>query len=127
MPLSRKEALLYHQIHPAKLAVDISTGLGSTALLWGHHWLRAAALALAPSVVATALLIRFADLERLKASAFGRYVAFHMTAAATATRSLGQLVMWAAAWWQLGWAIAVGFALIVVGWTWSLPQWRGHK
>lgn len=125
--MTRNEQVLYHQIHPLKLAVDIATGLSTTALLWFHLWIPAAAIALAPSVVITALLIRFADLERLKASTFGRYVAFHMGAVATTVRALGQVVMWLAAWWQLGWVVALGAVMIVAGWTWSLPKWRASR
>lgn len=37
--LSRRDKILYHQIHPAKLAVDIVGGVVSTWLSWRHELL----------------------------------------------------------------------------------------
>jgi len=69
--MRQEEAVLYHQIHPAKLATDIAAAIISLVLLWEHRLALALVVMLVPSVVATALVIRFADLERLKASPLG--------------------------------------------------------
>jgi hypothetical protein len=120
--LSRREKLLFHQIHPAKLATDIASGVASTWLMWVHCWELALPLAFIPSIVATAVIMRWADIEQLKDSAFGRYVARHMTALATAIRSAGQIAMWIAAWERSIALVITGAFVVVVGWTYSLVR-----
>jgi hypothetical protein len=121
--LSRREKLLYHQIHPAKLTVDIATSLISTWLAWRHELAIGLVVALLPSVVVTLAMLRWMDLTEQRASRFGRYVAYHMTTRATAMRSLGQVGMWISAWLHAMWGIAAGVLVIVLGWTYSLPSW----
>jgi len=78
------ERVLYHQIHPAKLLVDWTAGLVAAGSLWRHHLIAALVVRLLPPFLASALLLtgRFdQDLLRYRASAFGRYVARHMTRA----------------------------------------------
>lgn len=124
--LSLREKVLYHQIHPLKLAVDISGSLASTWLLWEREFLLGMLATFLPSVAASAAMLRWMDFERQKDSAFGRYVAFHMTHIAEAIRFAGQIVAWIGAWFHLGWVIAVGLAVVVLGWTYSLPGWRSR-
>jgi hypothetical protein len=78
-----------------------------------------------PSVIVTAAMVRWMDFTRQRDSRFGRYVAHHMTPQATAIRLAGQVAMWVAAWFHAAWGIAAG-ALIVAGWTYSLPSWRAR-
>ena len=54
--LTSSEKLLYHQIHPLKLAVDITTSLGSTWLLWRHELALGLLVAWVPSIAITMLL-----------------------------------------------------------------------
>jgi hypothetical protein len=63
---------LYHQIHPAKLLTDWATAFVAAYLLWEHALVAGLIVGFIPSVVASALVIRFADLERLKASGIRR-------------------------------------------------------
>lgn len=124
--LSRSDKILYHQIHPAKLAVDIAGGAVSTWLLWRHQLLLGMVIAWLPSIALTAAMVRWMDFERQRDSAFGRYVAHHMTHAAWAVRFAGQGTAWASAWLHAPWGIAAGAAIIVAGWTYSLPSWRAR-
>jgi hypothetical protein len=121
--MSRRDRLLFHQIHPVKLAVDVAGGVVSTWLMYEHRWVAALLSTFPASIVATAALVRWAELERLRDSAFGRYVAHHMTATATATRSAGQIVAWIGAWLRSPALIVGGAAVIAIGWTYSLPRW----
>lgn len=111
--MNRDDKLLYHQIHPAKLAVDVATSAVSAWLLWrGPLWL-AMLVGWLPSVIVTAAMVRWMDFARQRDSRFGRYVAHHMTRRATAVRLAGQLVMWLAAWFHAAWGGLRG--------TWAMP------
>jgi hypothetical protein len=65
--MTMAERVLYHQIHPAKLAVDWSAALAGTILLWRHR--RGPGLLwgfVPPVLVSTSFLLGFCDgtLER---------------------------------------------------------------
>src|SRR5829696_3403246 len=72
------EKVLYHQIHPAKLAADVSGSLLSTYLMWRRRFAWAMLAAFVPAVLASVLVIRYADLQRRKHSRFGRYMRRYM-------------------------------------------------
>ncbi len=110
------EKKLYHQIHPLKLCTDISTGLLTTYLLWAHNVVWFLLLFLLPSVIISLLLVKFADLEKQKNSAFGNYISKYMTANFEAIRITGQIMMWIAAWFHLIVFIIIGFIIIIGGW-----------
>jgi hypothetical protein len=122
--LEFREKGLYHQIHPLKLAVDVAGGCVSTLLVWEHRLAWAALTGFVPSIVVSALMLRFLDFDRQRDSAFGRYLRVHMTPWAQAVRLGGQLVMWIAAWYRAPAGIGAGFAVIVFGWIHGkLPPW----
>jgi hypothetical protein len=114
--VNANDKLLYQQIHPAKLLTDFGTSFASTYLLWEHQWLYAGLVAFAPSIVVTVLLIRFADLERLRNTWFGAYVSKHMPGRIVAERSVGQLLAWAAAVMHVPWLVPFGYFVIVLAW-----------
>ncbi|WP_295793988.1 hypothetical protein [Mucilaginibacter sp.] len=118
--MNLKEKLLYQQIHPFKLIVDFGTGFYTTYLMWQHQLCTFAILFLLPSIIATLILIRFADLEQLKKTRFGKYVEMHMTKKLEALRFSGQIMMWAAAWYHLPLPITIGFLTILLGWAMGL-------
>jgi hypothetical protein len=60
------EKVLYHQIHPAKLASDIGGSLLSTYLMWRRRFAWAMLAAFVPAALASVLVIRYADLEKRK-------------------------------------------------------------
>jgi hypothetical protein len=66
------------------------------------------------------LLIRLADLEKLKQSAFGRYIGRYMTGLAQFWRLAGFGVMVIGAWYHLAWLIPLGLAAILLAWGWGL-------
>jgi hypothetical protein len=126
--LSLRERLLYHQIHPLKLAVDIGSCVVSTWLFWRHELLLGALVTFPPSIVATTSMVKWMDFSRERDSEWGRYVAFHMTRVAEAVRLGGQVIMWMGAWLHHPWMILAGVGIIVFGWTYSLPAWfRSHR
>ncbi len=116
------DKLLYHQIHPAKLAADVTGSLISTYLLWRRKFGPAMLSAFVPAVLASAFVLRFADLERLRQSFFGHYIRRFMTPRIEAWRFAGQVVMWLGAWYHQFWLIPAGVAIVITAWT--SGRWR---
>jgi len=84
-------------------------------LLWQHCLVLVLAAAIIPSAVVTILLTQFADLDRSKHSALGRYVAVHMTRAMEAARLAGLVIFWVGAWTRRLWLLPVGVAVVLAG------------
>ena len=78
--------------------------------------------AFVPAVVASALVIRYADLERRKHSRFGRYMNRYMNRRVEAWRFFGQVVMWVGAWYRVGKLIPIGLGIVIV--AWASGAWR---
>ena len=116
------EKVLYHQIHPAKLAADVGGSLVSTYLMWRRRFVAAMFAAFVPAVVASILVIRYADLEQRKHSRFGRYVHRYMDWRVGAWRFFGQVVMWVGAWYRVGKLLPIGLAIVVA--AWASGVWR---
>jgi hypothetical protein len=121
-----REKVLFHQIHPLKLATDFTGSFVSTWLLWRHEFLLGAIIGLVPSVAVTVAMLVWLDLTRLRDSTFGRYVTQHMTPFVQAVRLAGQGGMWLGAWLHIPWMIAVGFVVIIAAWTHAIPSWRSR-
>ncbi|MHB8752418.1 MAG: hypothetical protein ACYDBJ_24900 [Aggregatilineales bacterium] len=111
-----QEKSLYHQIHPLKLLVDIGITFPALYLLWQHQLIVGLIVTFVPSIIVSALLIRFADLEPYKRSAFGRYVHRNMTSFPVALRVIGLIVMCVGAWLQIFWLILMGLAIVLLAW-----------
>ncbi len=118
--METKEKVLYHQIHPAKLSTDIAAAVASTILFWLHFFWIGLAVNLAPPIVASLLIVRFVNLERIRESAAGAYLRRNMTPAAQAVRFAGNVVMLAGAWFQSVALLAISVLVIALGWTWGL-------
>jgi len=117
------EKVLYHQIHPAKLAADVGGSLVSTYLMWRRRLVAAMLAAFVPAVVASVLVMRYADLERRKHSPFGRYMRRYMDRRVLdAWRFFGQVVTWVGAWHRIGKLVPIGLAIVVAAWASGL--WR---
>jgi len=114
--METREKVLYHQIHPAKLLTDWGTLPIALYLLWQRRWFPALIVAFVPSIAASTLLIRYADLERYKRSRFGHYLARSMTGSMQALRLGGAGVMLLGAWGRRGWLLPVGLLIILAGW-----------
>ena len=79
--------------------------------------------AFVPAVLASVLVIRYADLERRKHSRFGHYMRRYMDRRVLdAWRFFGQLVMWVGAWYRVGKLVPTGVAIVVAAWVSGL--WR---
>jgi len=110
------EKKLYHQVHPLKLFVDISSGFFTTYLSWQHNWFWFLSLMVIPSLITSYLLMWYVNLESLKSSKLGYYLKKYMTNGMEAFRFSGQIIMWIAAWYHLLFLIVIGFLMIAGGW-----------
>jgi hypothetical protein len=111
-----KEKYLYHQIHPLKLLTDIGAAFGGLCFLWRHQLAFALAVMLVPPVLVSLLLMRYANLEPYRQSAFGKYIARSMSHAMEAARLAGMAVMALGAWHHSLWITLAGGAMILFGW-----------
>jgi hypothetical protein len=114
--MNPKEKYLYHQIHPLKLFTDIGAAFGSLCLLWRHQLAFAFVVMLAPPLLASFLLMRYADLEPYRQSAFGKYIARSMSHAMETVRLAGMAVTAVGAWHQSLWVIGAGITIVLFGW-----------
>lgn len=107
---------LYHQIHPAKLATDIISAFISLFLLWMHDLVLGLIVGYVPSIIATVLIISFADLEKYKQSTFGKYVKTYMNRTTQAVRLAGDTLSKIAAWYNLVLLIIISMLMILIAW-----------
>jgi hypothetical protein len=112
-----REKILYHQIHPAKLSVDILAAIVSLYFLWQHQLLLGLVIHFGPPVVASALLVRFGHFDAQKNSAFGGYVAQHMTRTVEVVRLAGDILMIFGAWYRAPAVIATGLLIVLAAWA----------
>jgi hypothetical protein len=117
--MTLSERVLYHQIHPLKLFTDVSTAAIASYLLWEHRLGLALLVGFVPSIVVSAVLIRWADLEPYRRSAFGRYVGRFMTRRVEIARLAGLIPLWAGSWVHRPALIAVGVVWIIGCWLWG--------
>ena len=116
------ERVLYHQIHPLKLLTDWATAFIAAALFWSHRPAEALVVGFVPSIVVTAALLRWADLEPYRASRFGECVSGFMTRRVEMARFAGLLPLWLGAWFHSPAAMVAGVAWIVGCWLWGLRR-----
>jgi hypothetical protein len=119
-----KEKLLFHQVHPAKLATDIGAALVSLYLLWQHQLVIGLLTHFIPPPIGSAAVIGFADLESYKNSRLGAYLVQYMTPIAQAARLAGDLITVGAAWHQSFAGILFGLAVIAAAWGYGLVRRR---
>jgi hypothetical protein len=123
--LTRRERLLVHQIHPAKLATDISVAVVSTVLFWQHRPVPGLLVFVLPAPIASALVMR-KELSAYRDSAAGRYVLTHMPPSMQAVRSLSALTIAVGGWRRSPAIILAGLALVGLGWSHGLLPARRH-
>jgi hypothetical protein len=114
--MTLKEKALYLQIHPFKLSTDILAAAVSLYLFWAHQPLIALVLHFAPPLIASWLLVRYADLEPLRQSDFGRYVEKNMSRTIEGVRLFGDLVMIFGAWKHDAMLMTLGLVVIIGAW-----------
>src|SRR5450432_1036923 len=111
-----QEKSLYHQIHPFKLLIDIGVTFPALYLFWQHQLIAALIVTFIPSIIASAIVMRFANLEPYKGSSLGRYIHQYMTPVVVALRIIGLVVMCVGAWLQIFWLIPAGLAIVILAW-----------
>jgi hypothetical protein len=128
--LDRAERVLYHQILPLKLASDVGAEVVSIILIWRGRRRLGLALHFLPPVVASALLTRrTADLERLRDSPAGQYIAREMTPARVLVRLAGDAITVLGAWSRRPAILAVGAVVVVLNAKLVPPsgRWVRHQ
>ena len=116
-PLTFAERALYHQIHPAKLFVDIATALIGIDLFWRHELYPGLIIALVPPVLVSAVLVREADLEGYRSSPMGAYLRRFMPPWVQAMRLFGVALAFYASWHHVPAGIYGGLALVALCWA----------
>lgn len=114
--MTLQEKALYHQIHPLKLATDITAQVVATYFFWEHQLLLGLLAMFVPPIVASLLLVTTLDFTRIQDSAVGRYLKRSMTRAMEGVRLAGTLPMIFGAWYHLPWLILLGLAIVLFGW-----------
>jgi len=112
---------LLHQVHAAKLAIDIAFGIVSTVLMWRHRVVSALVIAFVPAIVASALVLRL-DPSDLRDARRGRYVLANMPPTAQGVRMLGQIFAWLAAYRRRPSGIVTGILITLSGWSLGLVR-----
>ena len=120
--MTPQEKSLYHQIHPLKLATDISAEIASLYLFWQRKLVAGLIVGLVPPVIVSLLLMRFANLEPYKQSSFGKYMSVAMTPLAVTMRMLGTIITHLGAWYRIPALIPAGLGLVLSGWLKGLLQ-----
>lgn len=111
-----REKKLYHQIHPAKLFIDWSTGIIAFYFLWLHKIIIALIVMFVPAFIASVVIIQFVNLEKYKRSPFGNYINGYMTNTMEGIRFIGFAVAAFGAWFHTFWLIPCGIIIIIFGW-----------
>jgi hypothetical protein len=111
-----RDKLLYHQIHPAKLGTDILAAFISLYFFWRHDLAIGLLIHFVPPIIASWVIIRFANLGRQKSSGFGHYVLRSMSHSIEAVRLAGDIVMAFGAWYRAPIVIAGGILIVVLAW-----------
>ncbi|HSS93582.1 MAG TPA: hypothetical protein VLR46_06290 [Candidatus Dormibacteraeota bacterium] len=114
------DAVLVHQVHPVKLAFDISASIISNVLLWQHRLAAGLVTRYALPVAGSALVLAFADLDRLRSTARAGYVLEHMPPASTALRFGGDTLMAVGAWRRHPSWLVAGALIVAAGWSHGL-------
>lgn len=114
--MTLKEKVLYHQIHPLKLAADIGCEPVSLYFFWHHDLVLGLTMHFAPPIAASLILIRFADFEAIKRSRAGAYLRRNMTRIVEGIRLAGDIVMVFGAWFHQPYLIILGLAGVVLAW-----------
>jgi|SRR5690625_345394 len=111
-----QEKKLYHQIHPLKLLTDWITGVIALYFLWFHQWMIAFIVMFVPPLIVSLFIMKFANLNKIKSSPFGKYVSMTMTPMMERIRLIGFIIMILGARFHLIWLMVVGLLVVLFGW-----------
>lgn len=114
--MTLREKQLYHQVHPLKLATDISASIVSTYCFWLHNVGLGLLTMFVPPIIVSTIMLATMDFSRIRDSAVGRYLHWEMTPAMQVLRLAGTLPMVYGAWVHQPLAIAFGLLVVLFGW-----------
>jgi hypothetical protein len=95
-----QEKLLYHHLHPVKVAADASALVITAALLWQQHLFRAVAVGIALPVGASIFVLSFAAEETWSLVRSGRHRSVGVMAIVVLVRTAATFVFWIGAWYR---------------------------
>jgi hypothetical protein len=116
------EQALVHQVHPAKIGMDVTASVISNTLLWRGRPKAALAVRAVLPVAGSLAVLAMADLDALAATRWGRYVLAHTPPTTQALRLPGDALMGWAAHRRRVTLLAADAAVIAAGW--SHAAWR---
>jgi hypothetical protein len=121
------EKVLVHQVHPAKVAADVTASVVSNVLLWRGRPKAGLAVRVVLPMAGSGIVLAVADLEALAQAKRGQYVLAHMPASAQAVRLAGDALMGLGAHRRSVALLALGAVVIVTGWSHAVwPQARSR-
>lgn len=121
------EKVLVHQVHPAKVAADVTASVVSNVLLWRGRPKVGLAVRVVLPMAGSGIVLAVADLEALAQTTRGQYMLAHMPASAQAVRLAGDALMGLGAHRRSVALLALGAVVIVTGWSHSVwPQARSR-
>jgi hypothetical protein len=106
----------YQEIHPLKLATDISATALALYLFWHRAFVLALIVLIVPPVIVSTLIIAWVPLTKYRDSALGRYVDSYMTSSMRFLRLVGLVVTVIGAWFHLAVLISIGIVIVLLGW-----------
>ena len=111
--------IVVHQVHPAKIGVDVAASVVSNTLLWRGRPQAALAVRVVLPVAGSLAVLTLADLDGLAHTGPGRYVLAHMPPSAQTVRLAGDALMGLGA-HRRSWALLLaGAAVIAAGWSYA--------
>jgi hypothetical protein len=118
--MTLKEKILFHQVHPAKLATDSIAAIISLYFFWQQELIIGLVTHFTPPPIASGAVIHFANLGPYKNSRLGAYLVRYMTPTAQTLRLAGDLITVFAAWYHSPLGIVAGLVLILAAWAYGL-------
>jgi hypothetical protein len=116
--MTSAERALYHQIHPAKLATDVTAAFLAAYFFWQHRLASALVMGFVPPIIVSAIVLSAASLESYRVSRFGKYVHRYMdNRLIDAGRLAGVGLLWIGAWHHEEIAMAAGVLIVAVCWA----------
>ncbi|WP_125609974.1 hypothetical protein [Specibacter cremeus] len=112
-----KDFVLLHQVHPVKLAFDVAAAVASNVLLWRHRPCVGLVVRFAGPMVGSAVVLRFADVGRLRRRPAGQYIVHNMPPTSQFLRLAGDAAMAYGSWRRNPKLMAAGLGIIVLGWS----------
>ncbi len=114
--MDSRDKVLYVQIHPVKQLTDWGGAAAGLILLWYHALVEGIVVAVLPSLLSAAIIIRYVNLDRYRDSAFGQYFGKHMGRPVAWARIAGLISMGYGAWQHWPFLIVIGSAIVLLFW-----------